>query len=69
MMRVISPEESAASARVALSKAMRALIEAQLAVDQAQQTVEMFEHNFRLGHYVKRSNPESTFTVTSEETA
>lgn len=51
MIYAITPQESAAMSRDKLLKAMKALAEAQQAVVQAIETLDMFENNFRQGHY------------------
>ena len=55
MLHVIKPQESAAYARSELVKAAKALAEAQQAVLQAAETLDMFEHNFRLGAYLEKT--------------
>ena len=54
MLRVITPQESAETARKKLSEAAKALAEAQVAILAAMHTLEMFEDNFRKGWYIPK---------------
>ena len=63
MLRVISPEESAAAARKAIVEGCRLIAEGEAMVLGAVGALTMFESNFRFGHYEERKTTVRAFTT------
>ena len=54
---VLTPQQTAEDARKQLLNATEKLAEAQTAILKALATLDMFEQNFRQGHYVQKETP------------